>query len=109
VVGQDLVKLELGGASRGGDKESAPAEPKEAASSDQPTSLGPEVKKDDSPPPSPPPPPPTTITEKKAFPLAQEQPKKDSTTSKGSPNSTRSAPTLGSREERRVCINVTID
>ncbi|KAL8735672.1 MAG: hypothetical protein Q9166_000841 [cf. Caloplaca sp. 2 TL-2023] len=41
-VGQDLVKLELGGASEGGGKQQASQEPKAAAPDEQPTSSDPE-------------------------------------------------------------------
>jgi 2-oxoglutarate dehydrogenase E2 component (dihydrolipoamide succinyltransferase) len=47
-VGQDLVRMELGGAPEGGAKEQAESEPKEPASKEQSTSSDPEpAKKDD--------------------------------------------------------------
>ncbi|MCJ1425181.1 2-oxoglutarate dehydrogenase complex E2 component [Sticta canariensis] len=45
-VGQDLVKLELGGASQGGDKQDGGQEQKAPATDVQPTSSDPEPKKD---------------------------------------------------------------
>jgi 2-oxoglutarate dehydrogenase E2 component (dihydrolipoamide succinyltransferase) len=104
VVGQDLVKLELGGSPKVGDKESATSEPKEAASSDQHASSEHETRKDHSPP-SPAP------EAKQGSPRAQDQPKKESPpkkedkpASKNESKSINSAPALGSREERRVRI-----
>jgi 2-oxoglutarate dehydrogenase E2 component (dihydrolipoamide succinyltransferase) len=106
-VGQDLVKLELGGSPGGAEKESASSEPKGAASSDQSTSSEPKPsKKDDSAPSTP-------AEEKKSEPPAQEQPKNESapkqTESKAEPKKTEpkpssSVPTLGNREERRVGV-----
>lgn len=46
-VGQDLVKLELGGASEGGGGQTAGHDTKAPASPDQPTSSDPEPKKDE--------------------------------------------------------------
>ena len=93
-VGQDLVRMELGGAPSGGEKEKASSEPKEPASKDQPTSSDPEPTKDSKPKEESPAPAPKQEkkTEKKPEPKQSE------------PKSTTSAPTLGSREERRVCI-----
>ncbi|KAI9643468.1 2-oxoglutarate dehydrogenase complex E2 component [Ciborinia camelliae] len=102
-VGQDLVRLELGGAPEGGDKEKASSEPKEPASKDQSTSSDPEPsKKEESKPKeessSPPPP------EKKAQPKETPKPK-PSESKKQESSSSSSGPTLGSREERRVKMN----
>ncbi|KAA8566383.1 hypothetical protein MFRU_019g00020 [Monilinia fructicola] len=102
-VGQDLVRLELGGAPEGGDKAKAPSEPKEPASKDQSTSSDPEPsKKEESKPKqessSPPAP------EKKAAPKETPKPK-PSEPKKQESSSTSSGPTLGSREERRVKMN----
>ncbi|KAL8674779.1 MAG: hypothetical protein Q9168_000863 [Polycauliona sp. 1 TL-2023] len=47
-VGQDLLKLELGGASQGGGEQKASQEPKAPASDDQPTSSDPEPAKEPS-------------------------------------------------------------
>ncbi|KAH6721372.1 hypothetical protein DL95DRAFT_526481 [Leptodontidium sp. 2 PMI_412] len=97
-VGQDLVRMELGEAPEGGDKEKASSEPKEAAPKEQSTSSGPEPsKKDESKPASSSPPP----QEKKPEPKKESPPKQ--TESKDSKSS--SAPTLGNREERRVKMN----
>ncbi|KAF7943295.1 hypothetical protein EAE96_011224 [Botrytis aclada] len=102
-VGQDLIRLELGGAPEGGDKEKASSEPKEAASKDQPTSSDPEPsKKEDSKPKedssSPPP------TEKKSQPKETPKPK-PSESKKQESSSSSSGPSLGNREERRVKMN----
>lgn len=100
-VGQDLVRLELGGAPEGGEKEKAPSEPKEAASNDQSTSSDPEPSKpQDSEPKDESSPPPPQPQEKKS------EPKKDTPApkpaDKGDSKPSTSGPTLGSREERRV-------
>lgn len=103
-VGQDLVKLELGGSSEGAEKESASSESKEPASSDQSTSSEPKPSKKDDSTPAPP------AEEKKPEPPTQEQPKKESPppkqteSKKSEPKPSSSAPTLGNREERRVCV-----
>ncbi|TGO18749.1 hypothetical protein BTUL_0008g01340 [Botrytis tulipae] len=102
-VGQDLVRLELGGAPEGGDKEKASSEPKEAASKDQSTSSDPEPsKKEDSKPKedssSPPP------AEKKSEPKETPKPK-PSESKKQESSSSSSGPSLGNREERRVKMN----
>ncbi|KAL2072306.1 hypothetical protein VTL71DRAFT_11649 [Oculimacula yallundae] len=97
-VGQDLVRMELGGAPEGGEKEKAASEPKEAASKEQSTSSDPEPsKKEESKSASSPPPP----QEKKPEPKKESPPKQ--TESKDSKSS--SSPTLGNREERRVKMN----
>ncbi|EHL00041.1 putative Dihydrolipoyllysine-residue succinyltransferase component of 2-oxoglutarate dehydrogenase complex, mitochondrial [Glarea lozoyensis 74030] len=104
-VGQDLVRLELGGEGGGEKKEKAEATPKEAASKDQPTSSDPEPKKDTPEPKKETPepkkeessPPPQKSEPKKPSPPKQESKKDDSKSS--------SAPTLGNREERRVKMN----
>jgi 2-oxoglutarate dehydrogenase E2 component (dihydrolipoamide succinyltransferase) len=99
-VGQDLVRIELGDApADDGGKKEASSEPKEPASKEQTTSSDPvPQKKEDSKPSS---------EEKKSSPPPQESPKKEApppkkTESKGDAKSSSSAPTLGSREERRV-------
>ncbi|RAL61914.1 hypothetical protein DID88_002403 [Monilinia fructigena] len=102
-VGQDLVRLELGGAPEGGDKAKAPSEPKEPASKGQSTASDPEPsKKEESKPKeesiSPPAP------EKKAAPKETPKPK-PSESKKQESSSSSSGPTLGSREERRVKMN----
>ncbi|KAE8449920.1 2-oxoglutarate dehydrogenase complex E2 component [Mollisiaceae sp. DMI_Dod_QoI] len=104
-VGQDLVRLELGGAPEGGDKEKGSTEPKEAASKEQPTSSDPEPSKKDEPASkdesSAKPPP----QEKKPEPKKETPPPKQSETKKTDSKPSSSAPTLGSREERRVKMN----
>lgn len=92
-VGQDLVRMELGGAPEGGDKEKASSEPKEAASKEQPTSSDPEPKKSEA-----------AESKSNASPPApkKETPPPKKAESKDEPKSTSS--TLGSREERRVRI-----
>ncbi|CAD6442997.1 ef592eb7-bb28-4702-b5ee-97db4e770543 [Sclerotinia trifoliorum] len=97
-VGQDLVRLELGGAPAGGDKEKASSEPKEPASKDQSTSSDPEPSKSREQSNSSPPP------EKKAEPKETPKPK-PSESKKQESSSSSSAPTLGNREERRVKMN----
>ncbi|PQE14508.1 dihydrolipoamide succinyltransferase protein [Rutstroemia sp. NJR-2017a BBW] len=103
-VGQDLVRLELGGAPSGGGKEEASSEAKEPAPKEQPTSSDPEPsKKEESKPKeesSPPPPPPQ---EKKSEP--KETPKPKPSESKSKESSSSSGPALGNREERRVKMN----
>jgi 2-oxoglutarate dehydrogenase E2 component (dihydrolipoamide succinyltransferase) len=100
-VGQDLVRLELGGAPSGG-KEKGDSEPKEPASKDQSTSSDPEPsKKEESKPKdesSPPPP----SQEKKPEPKKEPPPPKQSESKKTDSKPSSSAPTFGSREERRV-------
>ena len=101
-VGQDLVRLELGGAPSGGKAEKGDAEPKEPTPKEQSTSSDPEPsKKEQSKPkeesePAPPPP-----QEKKPEPKKETPPPKQ-TGSKPDSKSASSVPGLGSREERRV-------
>lgn len=107
-VGQDLLKLELGGSPGRAEKESASSEPKEPASSDQSTSSDPKSSKKDDSSPAPP------AEGRKTEPPAQEQPEKESPPpkqaeskaepKKAEPKSSSSTPTLGNREERRVII-----
>jgi 2-oxoglutarate dehydrogenase E2 component (dihydrolipoamide succinyltransferase) len=101
-VGQDLVRLELGGAPSGGEKEKGESEPKEPASKDQSTSSDSELaKKEESKAkeessPAPPPP-----QEKKPEPKKETPPPKQAE-SKSDSKSASSALGLGNREERRV-------
>jgi 2-oxoglutarate dehydrogenase E2 component (dihydrolipoamide succinyltransferase) len=105
-VGQDLVRMELGGSSSGGDKTQADAEPKEPASKEQPTSSDPEPtnkessKANDQDTPAPPPPKQEKQPEKQ--PEKQAEKKSDKKLESSQSQNTASAPTLGSREERRV-------
>jgi hypothetical protein len=100
-----LVRLELGGTPSGGEKQKAESEPKEPASKDQSTSSDPEalkkeeMKSKDESTTSPPPP------EKKPEPKESPPPKQSEPQRTGS-KSTSSAPTFGSREERRVSCKV---
>jgi pyruvate/2-oxoglutarate dehydrogenase complex dihydrolipoamide acyltransferase (E2) component len=101
-VGQDLVRLELGGSPTGGDKEKAGSEPKEPASKEQPTSSDPEpTKKQES----------GSKTESTLEPSSKEQkqpePKKETPPPKQteSKSSSSGPATLGNREERRVCAS----
>ncbi|CZT42412.1 probable dihydrolipoamide S-succinyltransferase precursor [Rhynchosporium secalis] len=97
-VGQDLVRMELGGAPQGGEKEKAGSEPKEAASKEKPTTSDPEPSKnDESKPASSPPPPQEKKPESKKESPPKQTESKDSKTS--------STPALGNREERRVKMN----
>lgn len=99
-VGQDLVRLELGGPPEGGKEEKASSEPKEAAPKEQPTSSDPEPKKaeeqkskDESTPPP-------KSQEKQPEPKKDSPPPKPS--DKGESKSAGATSALGSREERRV-------
>jgi 2-oxoglutarate dehydrogenase E2 component (dihydrolipoamide succinyltransferase) len=85
-VGQDLVKLELGGAPEG--KKDAPEQSKEPAA-EQPKESAPAAEKPKAPEPSKPAPP-------KEAPKKAESPKPQ--------GAAESKPTLGNREERRVRI-----
>ncbi|KAF4624092.1 hypothetical protein G7Y89_g14080 [Cudoniella acicularis] len=93
IVGQDLVRLELGSAPEGESKEKASTEPKEPATSEQPISSDPDPKDKSESSPAP-------------LPAKAPEPKKDSpppkqTETKTSESKPSSAPVLGSREERR--------
>jgi 2-oxoglutarate dehydrogenase E2 component (dihydrolipoamide succinyltransferase) len=84
-VGQDLVRLEVGGAAPETKKETAPEQPKEPASTEKPkeTAAEPEKPKEASKPAPP-----------KEAPAKAESPK---------PAAAESKPAIGGREERRVC------
>lgn len=102
-VGQDLVKLELGGAPSGGAKE-AKEEPKEPAPKEQETASQPQggQEKPQETKPAPP----------------KEEPKPAAPESKPAPTPSKPAketkeaepkqPTPGNREERRVCVESTV-
>ena len=111
-VGQDLLKLELGGPPRGGEKQQGGQQPKAPAPDEQPTSSDPKPQKDagkseqeSRPPPSSP--------ERKPEPPKQEskpstppnEPPKPQESKKSEPTSKDTAP-LSNREERRVSISV---
>ncbi|KAH8798327.1 hypothetical protein F5882DRAFT_395670 [Hyaloscypha sp. PMI_1271] len=104
-VGQDLVRLELGGAPSGGEKDKADSEPKEPASKDQSTSSDPGPSKKDEPTPKNEPTPPLPSQEKKPEPKKETPPPKQSESKKTDSKPSTSAPTFGSREERRVKMN----
>jgi 2-oxoglutarate dehydrogenase E2 component (dihydrolipoamide succinyltransferase) len=94
-VGQDLVRLELGGAPDAGPEKPASSEPTEPASKEQPTSSEPAPKKAE----------PTPIKEEKKSAPVQEQPK-ESKPKQSEPKQSEKAPStpvLGNRDERRVC------
>ncbi|KAL8783798.1 MAG: hypothetical protein Q9195_009280 [Heterodermia aff. obscurata] len=117
-VGQDLVKIELGGSPKDGEKQTAGQEPKEPAPQEQPSSSDPEPtekegghEKESTPPSSP--------QQNESQPKDQTEPKKQpkAEQSKPSPPPTKQSskpsepqqpqPTFayGSREERRVKMN----
>ncbi|KAL2356192.1 dihydrolipoyllysine-residue succinyltransferase component of 2-oxoglutarate dehydrogenase-like protein complex [Cryomyces antarcticus] len=116
-VGQDLLKMELGGAPKGGKEQEAKQEPKAAASSGQQTSSQPDGGKEQesSPPPKkeeskPEPPkqesepaPPKPKEETKPKPAAQEKKPEPPKKKDAEQRSTESP--YGSREERRVKMN----
>ena len=114
-VGQDIVKMELGGAPAGGKKEQGGQEPKEPAADKQPTSSDPEPKKDESkesesppsapkeepaqdPRPSPPPKKPSAPAPK------PQESKKPGPGPRPEPKPKDDAP-LGNREERKVYLS----
>jgi len=121
-VGQDLLKLELGGPPQGGEKEGGGSEPKAPASDEQSTSSHPEPKqdetkpnKDSSSPPAPSPKEPEPKKEPetkkeeskpspqpKKEPLPQEKQSKSQELKKPEPKATGGETAYGSREERRV-------
>ncbi|KAF2827686.1 dihydrolipoyllysine-residue succinyltransferase component of 2-oxoglutarate dehydrogenase-like protein complex [Ophiobolus disseminans] len=104
-VGQDLVKLELGGAPSGGQKQEATEEPKEPASKDQETASQPSGEQEQSK--SKEESAPKQEQEKKPEPPKQESkpvpPKKESKPAPPKEETKQAQP--GSREERRVKMN----
>jgi len=84
--------MELGGAPSGDQK--ASSEPKEPASKEQPTSSDPEPKKEELKP---------EPSQEKKPEVKKEAPPPKKTEPKADSKSASSRPTLGSREERRVC------
>lgn len=91
-VGQELVKLELGGAPE--PKAESAEKPKEPAAADKPKSPAPETKE---------PEPAKTSTEKPSKPETQS-PKPQPPASKQQP-AEEPKPSIGGREERRVCVS----
>ena len=116
-VGQDLLKLELGGAPKGGEKEQAGQEPKAPASDEQPTSSDPQPGEDEakqkkeprqSDPPTEKRPTPPKEDSKPNPPPKESSPKntdvpKPQESKKSEPKPTDMAPS-GNREERRVNV-----
>lgn len=98
-VGQDLVRLELGGAPEGGEKQKADAEPKDPASGEQSTSSDPDPSKKENQKPeaelNPAP-------QEKPEPKKETAPPKQSDSKKTESKASSSTPSLGNREERRV-------
>jgi len=93
-VGQDLLRLELGDAPEGGEKQKAESETKEPAEPKEES----KPEKDESPATPPP-------QEKKPEPKKETPPPKKAESKPESKSSSSSAPTLGNREERRVKMN----
>jgi 2-oxoglutarate dehydrogenase E2 component (dihydrolipoamide succinyltransferase) len=87
-VGQDLVRLEVGGAAPEAKNEAAPEQPKESAA-EKPKETAAEPEKPKETKPAPP----------KPAPAKAESPK---------PAATESKPAVGGREERRVCFDLGI-
>jgi len=100
-VGQDLVRLELGGAPAGEERERGSSEPKEATPKEQSTSSDPDPSKKDEPKPNQESSSPPTKEEK---PAAKDTPKPKPGPKKSESTSSSSSPSLGNREERRVSI-----
>ena len=119
-VGQDLLKMELGGALGGGEKQEGGQVPKSPAPDNQPTSSDPKPSQDEaepeqepSPPSTSPPPPPKKQDaqppkdQSKPSPPKKEPPSqgissKPAESKKPEPKSTGGEAVYGSREERRV-------
>ena len=113
-MGQDLLRLELGGPPKGGEKQQGGQQPKAPAPDEQSTSSDPKPQKDEkrseqeSPPPPPPPerkPEPSKEESKPVTlpkePLKQKEPPTKPQELKSEPKFQDTAP-LGNREERRV-------
>lgn len=102
-VGQDLVKLELGGEPSGGAKEQGQEEPKEPAPKEQDTSSQPQGGQEQPKPQEP------TKQESKPEPPKQESkptppPSKPTPPKEPKQEELKKESTSGSREERRVCL-----
>lgn len=112
IVGQDLLKLEVGGEPQKEGKEEGGQEPKAPAPKEQPTSSDPEPKKETSPPPPPPSKkepesPKQTESKKEGEPAPPKTPEPKKTESKKSESkATGSGVPFGNREERRVGSSV---
>lgn len=117
-VGQDLLKMEVGGAPEAGGKQDGGQKPKAPAPDDQPTSSDPKPSQSEAKPKqesaSPPPPPKQQDAqppkqESKPSPPRKEPPPEDSSpkptnSKKPEPKSTGAEVAYGSREERRVRV-----
>jgi 2-oxoglutarate dehydrogenase E2 component (dihydrolipoamide succinyltransferase) len=101
-VGQDLVKIEAGGAPAGGEKQEAKDEPKEAAPKDQETSSQPEGQQEQSQPKEESKPEPPKQEEKPQPPKQESKPEPPKKESKSPPKEEAKPAQPGSREERRV-------
>lgn len=132
-VGQDLLKLELGGAPTGGDKQDGGQEPKAPAPDDQSTSSDPEPKKDEgtsgqdpsstlTSSPTPPKKESESLKQKerkqsgteREMSAREQSPSKSSKPDKSESKKTNSKATssdgpYGNRDERRVCCPESID
>ena len=116
-VGQDLLKLEPGTSSEGGQKKDAAQKPKDPAPQEQPTSSDPKPETSEK---SPPKQPKDVDSAKQPEapkqPKRTEEPKKDTGASKDGARSVqdhkqreadqKSDPALGNREEKRVCLDL---
>lgn len=98
-VGQDLLRLELGGAPEGGKEEKADSTPKEPASGEKATSSDPKPSKEEAKPKDESSPPPPSPQEKKPEPKKEFPPPKQTE----SKSDSKQSAVLGNREERRVC------
>ncbi|KAM5384349.1 hypothetical protein ACJZ2D_001654 [Fusarium nematophilum] len=96
VVGQDLVRIELGGAPSGDKKDAPKEEPKQAESESKPESK-PEPTQESAPAPK------QESAPAASKPEPPRQPEKKE--SKPEPSAASSGPSLGNREERRVKMN----
>lgn len=117
-VGQDLLKLELGGSPKGGEKQEGGQEPKAPAPDEQSTSSDPKTQKDEGKSEQELPPPPPT-SEKKPQPskqeskpspppnepLKQKEPSPKPQESRKPETKPKDTAPLGNREERRVKMN----
>ncbi|CAD6585093.1 MAG: 2-oxoglutarate dehydrogenase complex E2 component [Alectoria sarmentosa] len=114
-VGQDLLKLELGGPPKGGEKQQGGQEPKAPATDEQSTSSDSKTQRDEgksnqqSPPPPEMKPEPSKVESKPSPPLNDSSKQKEPSSKpqeqkKPEPRPNDTAP-LGSREERRVKMN----
>lgn len=109
-VGQDLLKMELGGEPSGGKQEEAKSEPKEAASSSQETSSQPEGGKEKEAPKEEKKPEPKKEESKPEPPKPKEETKPAPPPKKPEPKKEESKPAqdgpFGNRDERRVRSDV---